>query len=80
MRTTIEPKVKISDLVTTFPELIDLLMFDYGLHCVNCIISELDTLQEGALLHGIEGKEFDEMLLRIERIVNGEEENPYEDD
>jgi hybrid cluster-associated redox disulfide protein len=69
----IDPNISMAELVTKYPELVEPLTYDYGLHCVNCMISDFDTLKQGAVIHGIEGKEFDEMLQDIENIINGEE-------
>lgn len=71
-RIKIDPQININDLITDFPELAEVLTWEYGLHCVNCIISEYDTLKQGAALHGIEGKDFEDMLAHLEEVVNEE--------
>lgn len=68
---SISPQIQMSELVERFPELIEPLTYDYGLHCVNCMISEFDTLEEGAVIHGIEGDDFKDMIKDLENIVNG---------
>ena len=71
-RIKIDPEININDLITDFPELAEVLTWEYGLHCVNCIISEYDTLKQGAAIHGIEGKDFEDMLAHLEEVVNEE--------
>lgn len=71
-RIKIDPEININDLITDFPELAEVLTWEYGLHCVNCIIAEYDTLKQGAAIHGIEGKDFDDMLAHLEEVVNEE--------
>ena len=71
-RIKIDPQININDLITEFPELAEVLTWEYGLHCVNCIISEYDTLKQGAAIHGIEGKDFDDMLAHLEEVINEE--------
>jgi hybrid cluster-associated redox disulfide protein len=71
---TLDPKIKMSNLVLEFPELIEPLTYDYGLHCVNCMIADFDTLEEGAVIHGIEGEDFKEMIDNLEEIINNPEE------
>ncbi|MBE0573564.1 DUF1858 domain-containing protein [Candidatus Dojkabacteria bacterium] len=61
-----------SELVQKYPELVEPLTYDYGLHCVNCMIADFDTLQEGAVIHGIEGEDFEDMIKDLEEIINGE--------
>lgn len=70
----LDPKIQMSDLVVQYPELVQTLTEDYGLHCVNCMLNDFDTLEEGALLHGIEGEDFEEMVENLEDIINGEVE------
>lgn len=69
----LDPKIKMSDLTLQYPELIEPLTYGYGLHCVNCMIAEFDTLEEGAVIHGIEGEDFKEMIDDLESIINSEE-------
>ncbi|MCS7317913.1 MAG: DUF1858 domain-containing protein [Candidatus Dojkabacteria bacterium] len=69
-RIKLDINMSLSELITKYPELKNVLLEDYGLHCVNCIISDYDTLLEGARLHGIEGKYFDEMIANLEKIIN----------
>lgn len=73
---TIDPSIKMSVLTDTYPELIEPLTYDYGLHCVNCMIAEFDTLKEGAVIHGIEGEDFIDMISDLEEIIN----NPVDDE
>ncbi len=69
-RITIDPKMNMAELIEKYPELIEPLTYDYGLHCVNCMISEFDTLEQGALIHGIDDKDLEEMVKDLENIVN----------
>lgn len=66
----IDPTIGINDLVDKYPTLVDTLQEEYGFHCVNCIFSEFDTLEEGASLHGIVGEDFEDMLLHLEEILS----------
>lgn len=67
----IDPLMPMSELVQKYPELVEPLTYDYGLHCVNCMIADFDTLQEGAVIHGIEGEDFEDMIKDLEEIING---------
>jgi len=69
----IDPDINLSEFIVTYPQLVEILAEDYGFHCVNCMFSGFDTLKEGAQIHGIDGKDFDEMLERLETILNSEE-------
>lgn len=69
----LDPNININDLITDYPELAEVLTWEYGLHCVNCIISEYDNLKQGAAIHGIEGQDFEDMLAHLESVINEEE-------
>ena len=60
----------INELLLEYPEIIPILTYDYGLYCVNCVISEFDTLAMGAKLHGIKGTYFKEMVNHLENVIN----------
>jgi len=70
----IDPDMNLQEFIITYPQLVDVLAQDYGFHCVNCMFSGFDTLKEGAGLHDILDKDFDDMLLRLEDIINNDSE------
>jgi hybrid cluster-associated redox disulfide protein len=59
-------QIKIAEIVEYYPELIELLIIDYGFHCIGCVASAFETLEEGALVHGIAGDDLKEMMKRLE--------------
>ena len=65
----IDPDITIQDLVKNHPQLVDVLIEEYGFHCVTCFLSEFETLSEGAKVHGIEGSDFDELMDRLNSLV-----------
>jgi hypothetical protein len=75
----LDPNMGIVELIDTYPELVNVLTEDYEFHCVNCLFSGMDTLIEGASLHGIEGEDFQDMLKHLEQVINEERENILED-
>lgn len=66
----IDPNIGITTLVERFPVVVDILQNDYEFHCVNCMFSEFDTLENGALLHGIEGEDFADLIEHLEEVIN----------
>jgi hybrid cluster-associated redox disulfide protein len=55
----VTPTMNFSEVLQKYPETIEIFVA-YGLHCVACSLAEFDTVQEAALIHGINP----EMLLR----------------
>lgn len=54
-------EMPINDIINNFPDVVPLLM-GYGLHCVGCHFSGLDTLESGAKLHGMSDEEIKMMV------------------
>jgi hybrid cluster-associated redox disulfide protein len=70
---TIDPKMPITELLFQYPELAEVLTFEYGLYCVNCFIADFDTLEQGAKIHGIDEEDFKKMINHLESIINSED-------
>lgn len=62
--------IGITTLVQTYPIVVDVLQNDYEFHCVNCMFSEFDTLENGAMLHGIEDEDLDDLIIHLEEVIN----------
>lgn len=76
---TIDPNMGIVELLDIYPELVNVLTEDYEFHCVNCLFAGMDTLVEGASLHGIEGEDFQDMIKHLEQVVNEEKRDILDD-
>ncbi|MGI5058245.1 DUF1858 domain-containing protein [Treponema pectinovorum] len=57
----IKKDMLISTLVKEYPQLVEPLMM-MGMHCVGCFASQLETLEEAAMGHGIDPEEVIEEL------------------
>ncbi len=63
----ITKKIKFSELMQEYPEAIEVL-FEKGMHCIGCAMSTEETLEQGALVHGIDPDELvKEINKRLER-------------
>ncbi len=69
-RKKIDIKMNINELLMEYPEIAPVLTYEYGLYCVNCVIAEFDTLEQGAEIHGIKEEYFIEMINHLERVIN----------
>ena len=61
-KTKITKDILILDLVEQNPNLIEILTGEYGFHCVGCMAASMETLEEGAQVHGMTDKEIDKMV------------------
>jgi len=65
----IDRKMNLAELVTFYPQLVNVLMEDYGLHCVSCFAAGFDTLEEGAKIHGYDDADIEKMVKRLNSLV-----------
>lgn len=54
----------LSEVMENYPKAGELLSL-YDLHCANCFINSLDTLENGAKLHGMSDVEIEKMIDEI---------------
>ena len=62
---------KVVSKSTTFAEILEkhpesaIILFESGLHCVGCGMAANETIEQGALAHGMNKKEIDELIEKI---------------
>ena len=64
----ITKETPIKELIENHPEVEEILM-GYGLHCVGCHFSEFDTLEDGAMMHGLSNEDIELMLKDVNEVV-----------
>ncbi len=64
----------IADIVEKHPELTDMFMEDYGLHCFGCGANVFETLEQGMAVHGMTGEEMDRIVAEINAQIEKTEE------
>ena len=57
----IDKTMKIGDLLQAYPDKADLLL-EAGMHCLGCPASQMETLEEACVVHGIDVDELVETL------------------
>lgn len=63
----------LAEIVEKYPKLGEVLATDYGFHCIGCMGSEVETLEQGAMVHGMTKREIDKLLVTLNGLV-GERE------
>lgn len=58
----------LGEVVFKYPKTAEVLL-DFGLHCVGCGAMNLDTIEIGARIHGFSDKEIDELVIRINEVI-----------
>jgi len=75
----ISASMKIADLIETYPQTVEVLM-KHGFPCIGCALARFETIEEGALaVHGKEKQFLDELVKKLNEVVEGTEESARED-
>ncbi|MFH0961403.1 MAG: DUF1858 domain-containing protein [archaeon] len=61
---SVTKKILIGELVSKHPEAVEILL-SRGFHCIGCHVSPFETLEQGAQVHGLAGKELDAIVREI---------------
>lgn len=59
----------IGQIVVEYPDLAQVLTEDYGFHCIGCFASTMETLEQGAEVHGMTELELGEMVKKLNKLV-----------
>ncbi len=65
----INKDILIGDLVENYPDLASVLVEKYGFHCIGCMAAGMETLEEGATVHGMESKEIEKLVKDLKKRV-----------
>jgi len=52
----------ILEIAERYPELVDILVEKYGFHCIGCSMAAIESLGEGAVVHGMNKEETKKMI------------------
>jgi hybrid cluster-associated redox disulfide protein len=63
---TITKDIKIEEVVTQYPETMMVFM-KHGLHCVGCHVSAFESIEDGAMAHGIN---VDALVADLNRVIS----------
>ncbi|HOG37786.1 MAG TPA: DUF1858 domain-containing protein [Candidatus Woesebacteria bacterium] len=72
-KTKITKNILIGDLVANYPKLGRVLVEEYGLHCIGCMAAGMETLEQGAKVHGMSHKEIEEMVENLKELAKADE-------
>lgn len=54
-------KTSFAEIISKCPEAVPVLA-EHGLHCIGCHAAAFETLEQGALMHGLNEKQLKEMI------------------
>jgi len=72
-KTKINKDILMGKLVADYPEIGRVLVEEYGLHCVGCMTAGMETLEQGAKVHGMSDKEIDRMVADLRQLAEADQ-------
>jgi len=61
--------ILILDLVETYPKVAEVLTEKYKFHCIGCMAASMESLEEGATVHGMTDDQIEEMVMELNKII-----------
>ena len=61
--------ILILDLVETYPKVAEVLTEKYQFHCIGCMAASMESLEEGATVHGMTDDQIEEMVAELNKII-----------
>jgi hybrid cluster-associated redox disulfide protein len=58
----ITKEMMMAEIVGNYPILGEVLAEEYGFHCIGCYAAEMETLEQGAMVHGMKKKKIDKLV------------------
>jgi hybrid cluster-associated redox disulfide protein len=68
MNKKIKPNMKIGEILGRWPQLGEVLSSEYGFHCVGCSMAGMESLEEGARVHGMDETEIKVMVENLNEL------------
>lgn len=59
----------IADLMDQYPYLADVLVEQYSFHCIGCAAASMETLEDGAMVHGMSSAQIKDMIVNLNELV-----------
>ena len=59
----------VKELIDEHPDVQEILM-EYGLHCAGCSFSEFDTLEDGAMIHGLDDEDVGMIIKDVNSVIS----------
>ncbi|MDF2803512.1 MAG: disulfide oxidoreductase [Anaerocolumna sp.] len=64
----LDKKMSITDIVDTYPDTFEVFL-SHGMHCIGCMAADFESVEEGALVHGID---IEELMRDLNEIISEE--------
>ena len=65
----IDKKMMMGEILEKYPQLGEVLVEKYGLHCVGCPMGRVESLKDGATSHGMNSEQIEKMVKQLNKEV-----------
>jgi hybrid cluster-associated redox disulfide protein len=65
----ITKEMMLAKIVDKYPKLAEVLTVKYGFHCIGCFAAEMETLEQGAMVHGMNKNEIDKLVVSLNGLM-----------
>ncbi|MFA5749853.1 MAG: DUF1858 domain-containing protein [Candidatus Shapirobacteria bacterium] len=69
MKQKINKDILIADLVEKYPKLAKILVEDYNFHCIGCMAAGMESLEQGAMVHGMDEKQINKLVEELNKKI-----------
>jgi hybrid cluster-associated redox disulfide protein len=64
----ITKEMTLGEVAAKYPSAI-MVLFKYGLHCIGCHVAAYETVEQGAMAHGLSDKEIKQMVEEMNKSI-----------
>ena len=72
MKNSVDKQMTLGEVVQQFPAAAGIMM-KYGLHCIGCHVATWETVEQGAMAHGMGPDTIDSMIQEINSTITKQE-------
>ncbi|MFH1586322.1 MAG: DUF1858 domain-containing protein [Candidatus Diapherotrites archaeon] len=72
MTENVTKEMTLGEVITKFPQTAEI-MLKYGLHCVGCHVATSETIEQGAMAHGLDEEKIEAMLKEMNEVAGQDE-------
>ena len=69
----IDKNMLIADLMDQYPKLADVLVEQYNFHCIGCSAASMESLEDGAMVHGMSSAQIKDMIANLNELAKNKD-------
>lgn len=65
----IKKEMLIVEIIEKYPQIAEILVDEYGLHCIGCMGARMETLEDGLMAHGMTAKQMVTTIKKLNELI-----------